>query len=76
MFKVFSKGFNELFGGFVVIFGAIGLFIGSICLVIKIVKFLESIIGTTWALILMCVFMAIAICIGNGLTQYDSLQES
>lgn len=46
MFKVFSKGFNELFGGFVVIFGITGGFIGFILLSIQIVKFLEMMVGT------------------------------
>ena len=67
MFKVFSKGFNQLFGGFVVIFGAIGFFIGFIYLFIEIGRFLETIIGTGWAVVLLCIFITIAVCIGNGL---------
>lgn len=67
MFKVFSKGFNELFGGFVVIFGATGGFIGFILLLIGIVKFLETMIGTVWAIIIMCIFITVAVCVANGL---------
>ena len=67
MFKVFSKGFNELFGGFVVIFGATGGFIGFILLLITIVNFLEIMIGTVWAIILMCIFIIVAVCAANGL---------
>ena len=67
MFKVFSKGFNELFGGFVVIFGITGGFIGFILLSIQIVKFLEMMVGTAWAIVLMCFFITVAVCIGNGL---------
>ena len=67
MFKVFSKGFNELFGGFVVIFGITGGFIGFILLSIQIVKFLEMMVGTAWAIVLMCFFIIVAVYIGNGL---------
>lgn len=67
MFKVFSKGFNELFGGFVVIFGATLGFVGFILLLVRIVKFLETMVGTVWAIILMCIFITVAVCAGNGL---------
>ena len=67
MFKAFSKGFNELFGGFIVIFGAIGGFISFILLSIQIIKFLETMVGTVWAIVLMCFFITVAVCIGNGL---------
>lgn len=67
MFKAFTKGFNELFGGFVVIFGISGGFVGFIYLLVQTVKFLETMIGTTWAIILMSVFVVMAACIGHGL---------
>ena len=67
MFKVFSKGFNELFGGFVIIFGATLGFVGFILLLVGIVKFLETMVGTVWAIILMCIFITVAVCAGNGL---------
>ena len=67
MFKVFSKGFNELFGGFVVIFGATLGFVGFILLLVGIVKFLETMVGTVWAIILMCIFITVTVCAGNGL---------
>ena len=67
MFKVFSKGFNELFGGFVVIFGVTLGFVGFILLLVRIVKFLETMVGTVWAIILMCIFITVAVCAGNGL---------
>ena len=67
MFKVFSKGFNELFGGFVIIFGATLGFVGFILLLVGIVKFLETMVGTVWAIILMCIFITVTVCAGNGL---------
>lgn len=67
MFKAFSKGFKELFGGFVVIFGICGGFIGFISLLVQVAKFLETIIGTVCAIILMSIFIAITACIGHGL---------
>ena len=67
MFKVFSKGFNELFGGFVVIFGVTLGFVGFILLSVEIVKFLETMVGTVWAIILMCIFITVTVCAGNGL---------
>lgn len=67
MFKVFFRGFNELFGGFVVTFGAALGFGGFILLLVGIVKFLETMIGTVWAIILMCIFITVAVCAGNGL---------
>ena len=67
MFKAFTKGFNELFGGFVVIFGIAGGFVGFIYLLVEVVKFLETIIGTGWAITLMSVFIVIMACIGHGL---------
>ena len=67
MFKVFSKGFNELFGGFVVIFGVTLGFVGFILLSVEIVKFLETMVGTVWAIILMCIFITVTVCAGNGM---------
>lgn len=67
MFKAFTKGFNELFGGFVVIFGVSAGFVGFIYLLVQIVKFLETMIGTVWAIVLMCAFVVMAACIGHGL---------
>ena len=67
MFKVFSKGFNELFGGFVIIFGATLGFVGFILLLVGIVKFLETMVGTVWAIILMCIFITVTVCAGNGM---------
>ena len=67
MFKAFSKGFNALFGGFVVIFGICGGFIGFISLLVQVAKFLETIIGTACAITLMSIFIAITACIGYGL---------
>ena len=76
MFKVFFKGFNELFGGFIVIFVAILGFIGLISLLIGIVKFLETMIGTVGAIILMCIFLIVAVCIGNGLYHIISYKKA
>ena len=67
MFKAFTKGFNELFGGFMVILGISGGFVGFIYLLVQVVKFLETMIGTTWAIILMSAFVVIMACIGHGL---------
>lgn len=67
MFKAFTKGFNELFGGFMVIIGISGGFVGFIYLLVQVVKFLETMIGTTWAIILMSAFVVIMACIGHGL---------
>lgn len=67
MFKAFTKGFNELFGGFVVIFGVSSGFVGFIYLLVQTVKFLETMIGTVWAIVLMCIFVVMAVCIGHGL---------
>ena len=67
MFKAFSKGFNELFGGFVVIFGFIGGFIGFIYLLVQTVKFFESIIGTPLAITVLGIFVVLMACIGHGL---------
>ena len=67
MFKAFSKGFKELFGGFVVIFGICGGFVGFIYLLVETVRFLETMIGTVWAIILMCTFVIMAACISHGL---------
>ena len=67
MFKAFTKGFNELFGGFMVILGISGGFVGFIYLLVQVVKFLETMIGTTWAIILMSAFVVIMACVGHGL---------
>lgn len=67
MFKAFTKGFNELFGGFVVIFGVSSGFVGFIYLLVQTVKFLEIMIGTVWAIVLMSAFVVIMACVGHGL---------
>lgn len=76
MFKAFTKGFNELFGGFVVIFGIAGGFVGFIYLLVEVVKFLETIIGTGWAITLMSVFIVIMACIGHGLYRMNLYKKA
>ena len=76
MFKAFSKGFNELFGGFIVIFGISGGFVGFIYLLVQVVKFLETIIGTAWAITLMSVFIVIMACIGHGLYRMNLYKKA
>ena len=76
MFKAFSKGFNELFGGFVVIFGISAGFVGFIYFLVQTVKFLETIIGTVWAITLMCAFVVIAACIGHGLYRMNLYKKA
>lgn len=67
MFKAFVKGFKELFGGFAIIFGISSGFVGFIYLLVQTVKFFETIVGTTWAIILMCTFVVLFACVGHGL---------
>lgn len=76
MFKAFTKGFNELFGGFVVIFGVSSGFVGFIYLLVQTVKFLETMIGTVWAIVLMCIFVVMAACIGHGLYRMNLYKKA
>ena len=76
MFKAFSKGFNELFGGFVVILGISGGFVGFIYLLVQTVKFLESMIGTPLAIIILCAFVILMACVGHGLYRMNLYRKA
>ncbi len=76
MFKAFSKGFKELFGGFVVILGISGGFVGFIYLLVQTVKFLESRIGTPLAIIILCAFVILMACVGHGLYRMNLYRKA
>lgn len=76
MFKAFSKGFNELFGVFVAVLGAIGGFVAFLYLLVETVQFLETMIGTVWAIILMCAFIVLAACVGHGLCRMNKYKKA
>ena len=76
MFKAFFKGFNELFGVFVVILGGTGGFAAFIYLLAETVHFLETMIGTVWALVLMCTFVVLAACVGHGLYRMNKYKKA